>query len=64
MNWTKATMEWDDNQTQLRDVNANKLVVQGGHFGIKQSQFGTSIIWITIVSSLLFSHNEKEWKIL
>ena len=64
MNWTTATMEWDDNQTQLRDVNANELIVRGGHFGIKRSQLGTSIIWITIVSSLLFSHNEKEWKIL
>ena len=45
MNWTKVTMEWDDNQTQLRDVNANELVVWGGHFGIKRSQLGTSIIW-------------------
>ena len=64
MNWTKATMEWDDNQTQLWDVDANELVVWGGHFGIKRSQLGTSIIWITTVSSFLFSHNEKEWKIL
>ena len=59
MNWTTATMEWDDNQTQLRDVNANELVVRGGHFGIKWSQLGTSIIWITTVSSFLFSHYEK-----
>ena len=44
MNWTTATMEWDDNQTQLRDVNANELVVLGGHFGIKWSQLGISII--------------------
>ena len=39
-----ATMEWDDNQLQLRDVNGNELVVRGGHFGIKWSQLGTSII--------------------
>ena len=44
MNWTTATMEWDDNQTQLRDVNANELVVRGGHFDIELSQLGTSII--------------------
>ena len=44
MNWTTATMEWEDNQTQLRDVNANELVVRWGHFGIKRSQLGTSII--------------------
>ena len=44
MNWTTATIEWDDNQTQIRDVNANKLVVRGGFFGIKWSQLGTSII--------------------
>ena len=39
-----ATIEWDDNQTKIRDVNANDLVVQGGHSNIKWSQFGTSII--------------------
>ena len=39
-----ATIEWDDNQTQIRDVNANKLVVRWGFFGIKLSQLGTSII--------------------
>ena len=44
MNWTTATIEWDDNQTQIRDVNVNELVVQGGHFDIKWSQLGTSII--------------------
>ena len=44
MNWTTTTMEWDDNQTKLRDVNANELVVREGHFGIKWSQFGISII--------------------
>ena len=37
MNWTTATIELDCNQTQLRDVNANELVVRGGHFGIKRS---------------------------
>ena len=46
-----ATMEWDDNQTQLWDVDANELIVWGGHFSIKQSQLGTSIICITTVSS-------------
>ena len=56
MNWTTATMEWDENQAQLRDVNANKLVVRGGHFGIKRSQLGISIIWITTMSSLPFSN--------
>ena len=54
MNWTTATMEWNDNQTQLKDVNANELVVWRGHFGIKRSQLDTSIIWITTMSSLLF----------
>ena len=55
MNRTTVTMKWDDNQTQLRNVNANEILVQWGHFGIKRSQLSTSIIWITIVSSLLFS---------
>ena len=44
MNWTTTTIEWDDNQTQIRGVNANELVVRGGHLDIKWSQFGTSII--------------------
>ena len=44
MNWITGTIEWDDNQTRIRDVNANELVVRGGFFGIKWSQLGTSII--------------------
>ena len=39
-----ATIELDDNQTQIRDVNVNELVVWGGYFYIKWSQLGTSII--------------------
>ena len=31
MNWTTATMEWDDNQTQLRDVDVIGLSVWGDH---------------------------------
>ena len=44
MNWTTATIELDDNQTQIRDINVNELAVQGGPFNIKWSQLGTSII--------------------
>ena len=39
-----ATIELDDNQIQTRDVNVNELTVRGGHFYIKRSQSGTSII--------------------
>ena len=31
MNWTTATIEWNNNQTQIRDINVNELVVRGGH---------------------------------
>ena len=39
-----TTIEWNNNQTQITDINVNKLVVWGGHFDIKWSQLGTSII--------------------
>ena len=55
MNWTTTIMEWDNNQTQLRYDNANELVVRGGHFGIKWSQLGISMVWIITMSSLPFS---------
>ena len=44
MNWTTTTIWWNNNQTQIKDINVNELVVQGGHFDIKWSQLGTSII--------------------
>ena len=44
MSWTTANIELDDNQTQIRDVNVNELVVRGGHFDIKRLQLGTNII--------------------
>ena len=44
MSWTTTSTEFNDNQTQIKDINVNELVVQGGHFDIKRSQFGTSII--------------------
>ena len=39
-----ANIELDDNQKQIRDVNVNELAVRGGHFDIKRSQLGISII--------------------
>ena len=44
MNWITTTIEWNNNQTQIRDINVNEILVRGGHFDIKQSQLGTSII--------------------
>ena len=44
MNWTTTTIELDDNQTQIRDINVNELAVRWGPFDIKRSQLGTSII--------------------
>ena len=44
MNWTTTTIEWDDNQIEIRDINVNELIVRGGHFDIELSQLSTSII--------------------
>ena len=44
MSWTTATIELDNNQTQIRDVNVNELAVWKCHFDIKRLQLGTSII--------------------
>ena len=44
MNWTTTTIEWDDNQIQIRDINVNELAVWKCHFDIKRLQLGTSII--------------------
>ena len=50
-----ATIELDDNQTQIRDVNVSELAVRGGHFYTKRSQLDTSIIYIATVFFLYFS---------
>ena len=55
MGWTTATIELDDNQTQIKDVNVNELAVRGGHFYTKWSQLDTSIIYIATVLFLSFS---------
>ena len=39
-----ATIELDNNQTQIRDVNVNELAVWKCYFDIKRLQLGTSII--------------------
>ena len=39
-----ATIELDDNQTQITDVNVKELAVRGGLFYINRSQLGTSTI--------------------
>ena len=54
MGWTTATIELDDNQTQIRDVNVSELAVRGGHFYTKRSQLDTSIIYIATVLFLSF----------
>ena len=55
MNWTTVTIKLDDNQTQIKDVNVNELVIREGHFNIKLSQLGTSIIYIATMLFLYFS---------
>ena len=39
-----ASIELDENQTQIRDSNANELTVWGGLPSINWSQLGTSTI--------------------
>ena len=36
MNWTTASIELDNNQTQIRDADINELTVRGGLFYINQ----------------------------
>ena len=36
MSWTTANIELDDNQTQIRDVDMNELIVRGGLSYINQ----------------------------
>ena len=36
MSWTTTNIELDDNQIQIRDVDVNELIVQGGIFYINQ----------------------------
>ena len=36
MSWITASIELDDNQTQIRDFDVNELTVQGGLLSINQ----------------------------
>ena len=44
MNWTTASTELNDNQTQIRGSNINGLSVQGGHTYINWLQLDTKTI--------------------
>ena len=44
MGWTTASIELNDNQTQIRDSDVNGLLVRGGHLCIDWSQFDTKTI--------------------
>ena len=52
-----VTIKLDDNQTQIKDVNVNELAIREGHFDIKLSQLGTSIIYIATMLFLYFSNS-------
>ena len=36
MSWITASIELDDNQTQIRDSDVNELTVRGGFISINQ----------------------------
>ena len=36
MSWITASIELDDNQTQIRDSDVNELIVRGGLISINQ----------------------------
>ena len=44
MGWTTASIELNDNQTQIRDYDENGLLVRGGHPCIDWSQLDTKTI--------------------
>ena len=44
MNWTIASDELYNNQTQIRDFDINELTIRGGFPFINLSQLGTSTI--------------------
>ena len=55
MSWTTTNMELDDNQTQIRSNDMNKLTVQGDNFSYKSTKQSTSTISITTLFFLYFS---------
>ena len=44
MSWITASIELNDNQTQIRDYDINGLTIRGGHIFINWSQLGIRII--------------------
>ena len=44
MSWTTASIELNDNQTQIRGIDINGLLVQGGHNYIYWSQLDKETI--------------------
>ena len=63
MNWTMDDMELNDNQTQIRCININRLLVREGHNYVYWSQLNTKntelneiVVWVGQLSYKSIKH--------
>ena len=56
MNLTTASMDFEDDQASTKNIELNEIIVRGGQLSYKSIKHVVSIILITTMFFLYFSH--------